>query len=1010
MRSGVPAHLRLSGLAPTFCLTLSAFCLFLAVIMSPASADETRVVVPGAPVVSDCLIQASVIPQQSDILHISFALKSARKAGILAFIATQHDPKSAKFHKWLTPVQFGQQFGAPQADVDAVVAFAKSQQFKITHIWENHLFISVDATVAQAEKAFGVHIQGYTRTDAQLGPDERRDFYAPAGPVTLPTAVAARVENVSGLDNALQLHPTLTQAQRPDTGPGGIPMPINAPPLPTASGPFTSALSPSDISTFYGLDTFHNNGIYGDGQNIAIFEATSFSIYDINAFANYYGLTGYTVVVENVDGGAGGNTNGQQEACLDAEVIIGQAPHATIWAFECPGSLTNWTDTFNTIASSGYQGSGTPNIQVVSVSWGISEKALHARGEDYIASDWFAAISQLNTEGVAFYVSSGDVAGVPVSPSTDPCATAVGGTDNLVENSDGTWRSEQGWGSSVNGTGGGNSIYFSLPSWQQQGPGVINSYSNGFRQVPDVSADGGPNPGYWIMADYNGSPAWYRVWGTSASCPLWAAANLLLDQQGNNYYNLTQWHSGSLNAELYWIGTNLNAYRDTLNGAFVFRDVTIADPGCPFPCTDGWDYVTGWGSANFWKLWADCVELWGAVGAPYDGRAGNVSLSNSNGNIVTKYDNVTTYSINAPVACEGPADLAASTMDVNVDGVDNFFPLGPLPVNTNWSNGGLLPQVYSVGPHQITQTLNVVTPYYNTTTTMSRLVIVVQPAPAALTLAPESVVGGSSVIGTVTLNAPVFLSDAVVELSSANSAATVPATVTIKAGKARATFTVNTSAVTTDTTGTISATYNGDTLSTNLDVKPIALDALTLSPSSVYGGTSVVGTVTLNGKAPTGGTDVRLSSDNWAAMPPASIKIAEGTTTKNFTITTVPVATIITGAIKAAYGASKASAKLTVKPNGVKSFTLSPARVVGGKNATGTVTLLSPAISDTTVTFTSSNSGAVPAPASITIPTGSLTGTVTIPTNATTKIVSATISAQTDVSLIYATAKLTVIP
>jgi predicted acyltransferase len=93
------------------------------------------------------------------------------------------------------------------------------------------------------------------------------------------------------------------------------------------------------------------------------------------------------------------------------------------------------------------------------------------------------------------------------------------------------------------------------------------------------------------------------------------------------------------------------------------------------------------------------------------------------------------------------------------------------------------------------------------------------PALTTLVLAPTSVVGGSPSVGTVTLSGPAPAGGAVIQLSSNQSAATVPATVTVLAGQTTANFTINTQAVTTQTAATISATLGGTTLTAGLTIQ-----------------------------------------------------------------------------------------------------------------------------------------------------------------------------------------------
>jgi hypothetical protein len=65
------------------------------------------------------------------------------------------------------------------------------------------------------------------------------------------------------------------------------------------------------------------------------------------------------------------------------------------------------------------------------------------------------------------------------------------------------------------------------------------------------------------------------------------------------------------------------------------------------------------------------------------------------------------------------------------------------------------------------------------------------------------------------------------------------------------------------------------------------LSTLTLNRSSVVGGTSAVGTVTLSAAAPTGGATVTLASSNASlASVPASVVVPAGAMSASFTVTT----------------------------------------------------------------------------------------------------------------------------
>jgi hypothetical protein len=92
------------------------------------------------------------------------------------------------------------------------------------------------------------------------------------------------------------------------------------------------------------------------------------------------------------------------------------------------------------------------------------------------------------------------------------------------------------------------------------------------------------------------------------------------------------------------------------------------------------------------------------------------------------------------------------------------------------------------------------------------------------------------------------------------------------------------------------------------------LSSLSLSPSAVAGGNSSTGTVTLNGPAPVGGTNVALASDNTSAasVPAGGVTIPAGATSATFTVTTSPVVFSNRVTITASYNSTTQTATLTV--------------------------------------------------------------------------------------------------
>lgn len=181
-----------------------------------------------------------------------------------------------------------------------------------------------------------------------------------------------------------------------------------------------------------------------------------------------------------------------------------------------------------------------------------------------------------------------------------------------------------------------------------------------------------------------------------------------------------------------------------------------------------------------------------------------------------------------------------------------------------------------------------------------------------IAMAPATVVGGSPSTGTVTLSSPAPAGGISITLSEASPAVSVPANVTVPAGMSSATFTATTTAVSTSAAVTITAAYGAVEKSASLTVTPPVLNALTLNPTSVKGGATSQGTITLSGPAPSGGLAVTLSDNSSYASEPASVTIPAGSTSAAFTVTTSVVTSSRTVTISARLGSVTKSAPLRI--------------------------------------------------------------------------------------------------
>jgi hypothetical protein len=270
---------------------------------------------------------------------------------------------------------------------------------------------------------------------------------------------------------------------------------------------------------------------------------------------------------------------------------------------------------------------------------------------------------------------------------------------------------------------------------------------------------------------------------------------------------------------------------------------------------------------------------------------------------------------------------------------------------------------------------------------------------ASITVNPANIAGGSSANGSVTLNSPAPAGGLTVTLVSSDpGAAQTPPSVTVPASATTSpTFTITTSSVPAQTSVTITASLGGSSKSATLVVGQTALLSMSISRSSVAGGSSFgSNTVTLNGAAPAGGAGVTLSSSNSSVLSvPAAVIVPQGAATSPpFDISTTPVATSTPVTISAIFGGVTRTFVLTVLPVQVQSVALNPVATGGGNTTTNNTIVLNGAApaGGSVVTLASSNPSLASVPASVTVPAG---GT----TSAKFNILTSAVSASTNVTI-----------
>jgi uncharacterized protein (TIGR03437 family) len=268
----------------------------------------------------------------------------------------------------------------------------------------------------------------------------------------------------------------------------------------------------------------------------------------------------------------------------------------------------------------------------------------------------------------------------------------------------------------------------------------------------------------------------------------------------------------------------------------------------------------------------------------------------------------------------------ALTGVVNVTGT---VPVGGVTIQISSDNGSVRPPdtvtvlfgkssaSFSITTSQVTGEMTA-----NVTATLGRssssAKVKLEP-PLLLTVDNASVVGGSNVTGTVTLGEAAPAGGATVNITSSDlGLVRPPITFTIPGGNTSNTFTATTTPQPTPRTANLTAAYQGVTQSVTVTVTPApsaALDSVVVSPSTVSGGTSTSGLVTLTAPAGPGGFQVTLQSSlpTVAHPVPGFVNIPQGLSSGQFTITTTRIPTSQVVTITARSGSTTKTATLTVQ-------------------------------------------------------------------------------------------------
>ncbi len=541
-------------------------------------------------------------------LILSLKLREGAETRLEALLAAQHDPQSPLFHQWLTPEQFGAQFGLGDEDLATVTGWLKQHGFRVDEVAKGRGWVDFSGTVALVERAFGTEIDDFL-VDGKI-------HHANATPQSIPRGLAALLNGVVTLHD--------------------FPRPAHHEGARRLGADYTSGsahyLAPADFATIYDLGSVYGSGTTGSGRTVAITGRSDINLADVQYFRSLFGLPAHDPVIVHNGADPGDLGGGEEtEADLDVQWSGAVAKDATVEFVVSKSTLG--TDGIDLSAQYIIDNNLADSM---STSFGQCELLMLGSEQAFFRNTW----AQAAAEGITAFVSSGDSGAAGCNPGSAPtgsfravsgiCSTpydvCVGGSEfDDTANPSLYWAAgndqnggsalsyvpEVAWNESANVSGGsglwsssgGASTLFSKPSWQK-GLGVPN---DGLRDVPDVSLAAAGHDGYLVVQGHTASSSGLEsVGGTSAASPSFAGLMALVVQSAGA-------RQGNANTVFYPMAAS--QYAGT--GPAVFHDITSGNNSVPaltgFNCGPGYDEVTGLGTVDGAAL----IANWSGVSSDF---------------------------------------------------------------------------------------------------------------------------------------------------------------------------------------------------------------------------------------------------------------------------------------------------------------------------------------------------------------------------------------------------------
>lgn len=543
----------------------------------------------------------------------SLILKVRDPAALEQLVAATQDPYSGQYHRFLSVNEFVNRFAPSNRDIQTIERYLAANGITVTEVYADHLLLKATGTTDAFNQVFATDMHDYQK--------QGRRYHRPHHQPHVPTLLADLLDVIEGLDQSVSFrsHRVSRSAALPV-----VKRTLTLPASGTTATGIPGEYTVGDVAGLYNVNPLYAQHIDGRGRTIGIATLAGFIPDDAYQYWSLIGLDvkPNRITQVHVDGGGVVSSDaGSGETSLDVEQSGGLAPKADIVVYDSPNTDSGFIDLF-------YRAASDNIVDTLSVSWGGAEVIYFAaleNGVDYTGElrAFHQAFLEAAAQGISLFASAGDAGAYDLNgtglsnvltvdaPGSDPAITAAGGTTVAATLDFGAptplvIAKEQVWGWDYlaayflsafgqdltselfpTGGGGGVSVYWSRPWYQDGTPGIRRSepgqsvvYDPGDgtgpqnlysmpahfpgRNLPDVSLNADPETGYLYYSTSDGGLNGFEG-GTSFVAPQLNGITALLGQVAGG-------RLGLLNPLLYRLKG-----QHTRGGASPLVDITAGD-------------------------------------------------------------------------------------------------------------------------------------------------------------------------------------------------------------------------------------------------------------------------------------------------------------------------------------------------------------------------------------------------------------------------------------------------